>query len=243
MKRLTRAFFARPTLRVLDDVIGKVLVHDSPDGRTAGVIIEAEAYIGEDDPACHAAPGLTRRNAPLYGPPGMAYVYLNYGVHYLVNAVTEDEHSPAAVLIRALAPVEGLELMRKRRDEGVRSTANGSRLDRARRIDDEHLCKGPGNLTRAMGIRPGHNSVDLTTGALRIEDWGLEVGERVYSARIGIRVGTERMWRCHWRGHASVSGSAAANAAAAPLADRAGRRPARPRGRRGRSPSPRRSAR
>ena len=83
------------------------------------MIVEVEAYIGEDDPACHAAPGPTARNAPLYGRPGIAYVYLNYGIHYLVNAVTESEGSPAAVLIRALEPREGVTLMRRRRAAGT----------------------------------------------------------------------------------------------------------------------------
>src|SRR5215831_16022150 len=99
---LPRSFYARPTLTVLEDLIGKVLVHESRGRRTAGAIVEAEAYIGESDPACHAAPGPTRRNAPLYGPPGHAYVYLNYGIHCLVNIVTEAAQSPAAVLIRSL---------------------------------------------------------------------------------------------------------------------------------------------
>src|SRR6187431_3521975 len=117
-RHLPRSFYERPTLQVLEDLIGKVLVHDVRGRRTAGVIVEAEAYIGEDDPACHAAPGRTTRNAPLYGPPGRAYVYLNYGIHYLVNAVTEAEGQPAAVLIRALAPTDGLELMRERRAVG-----------------------------------------------------------------------------------------------------------------------------
>ena len=89
MSRLPRTFYARPTLEVLDDLVGMVLVHNRHGRRTAGLIVEAEAYIGEDDPACHAAAGLTPRNAPLYGPPGHAYVYLNYGLHHLVNAVTE----------------------------------------------------------------------------------------------------------------------------------------------------------
>src|SRR5262245_26831254 len=112
---LQRDFYARPTLEVARDLVGNLFDHRTRDGVTAGRIVEVEAYIGEDAPACHAAPGLTDRNAPLYGPPGVAYVYLNYGLHYLVNAVTEAEGRPAAVLIRALAPVRGLELMRARR--------------------------------------------------------------------------------------------------------------------------------
>ena len=91
--RLSRDFYARPTLDVLADLVGMVLVHETRGVRTAGLIVEAEAYIGENDPACHAAPGPTRRNAPLYGPPGFAYVYLNYGIHALVNAVTERQAS------------------------------------------------------------------------------------------------------------------------------------------------------
>src|ERR1700740_2629608 len=114
-ERLTHAFYERPTLTVASELIGKVLVHETRSGRAAGMIVETEAYIGEDDPACHAAPGPTQRNAPLYGPPGLAYVYLNYGIHYLVHAVPKAEGHPAAVLIRALHPVEGLALMQKRR--------------------------------------------------------------------------------------------------------------------------------
>jgi DNA-3-methyladenine glycosylase len=187
---VTREFYARPTLDVASDLIGKVLVHASRGRGAAGIIVEAEAYIGEDDPACHAAPGPTRRNAPLYGPPGFAYVYLNYGIHYLINAVTEDAGSPAAVLIRALEPVDGLELMRRRRGN----------------VADAALCRGPGNLTVALGITLRDNQRDLTTGPLRIEDRGITPPAVVWSPRIGIRVGVDRPWRCTWAGHPSVSG-------------------------------------
>src|SRR6476619_188004 len=113
--KLPRAFYDRPTLDVARDLLGKVLVHRRRGTITSGVIVEVEAYIGEDDPACHAAPGPTRRNAPLYGPPGFAYVYLNYGIHAMVNVVSESEGSPAAILIRALDPLDGVALMRRRR--------------------------------------------------------------------------------------------------------------------------------
>lgn len=167
-------------------------------GRVAsGAIVEAEAYIGEADPACHAAPGPTTRNAPLYGPPGYAYVYLNYGLHYLVNVVTEADGHPAAVLIRALAPLDGIDLMRRRRRR-LRTAAAS--------IADADLCRGPGNLTVALGISLRQNWCDVTSGPLRIEDRGLVVGAIVHSPRVGIRVGTDRPWRCHVRGHASVSG-------------------------------------
>jgi DNA-3-methyladenine glycosylase len=183
---LPRAFYARPTLEVAPDLIGKVLVHETRAGVTAGAIVEVEAYIGESDPACHAAPGPTVRNAPLYGPPGIAYVYLNYGIHSLVNAVTEPEGSPAAVLIRALEPVDGEALMRRRRARGSRAGAPPATHD---------LCRGPGNLTRAMGISLADNRRDLTAGRLRIEDRGLPSRVIVWSRRIGISVGVEAEWR------------------------------------------------
>jgi len=168
------------------------------------VIVEAEAYIGESDPACHAAPGPTRRNAPLYGPPGHAYVYLNYGIHYLVNAVTEAEGVPAAVLIRALAPIEGVDLMQRRR---ATLRPARSRLGRAARpLAEADLCRGPGNLTVALGIDLRRNCGDLTTGALRVEDHAITPPALVWSPRIGIRVGTNRPWRCCWKGSACVSG-------------------------------------
>jgi len=194
---LPRSFYARPTLDVARDLIGKVLVHDAPAGLASGIILETEAYIGESDPACHAAPGLTTRNAPLYGRPGIAYVYLNYGIHYLVNAVTEPEGSPAAVLIRALEPLEGEEVMRRRRARGTaKRPADFSR---------DELCRGPGNLSRALGISLRHNELDLTRSALRIEDRGLPSLRVAWTHRVGINVGMEHEWRCHAVEHPAVS--------------------------------------
>ena len=194
---LPRAFYARPTLDVAADLIGKVLVHETARGTAAGVIVETEAYIGESDPACHAAPGPTLRNAPLYGAPGFAYVYLNYGIHYLVNAVTEPEGSPAAVLIRALEPFEGEALMRRRRARGT--------TRRPAEFASAELCRGPGNLARALGISLRENRLDLTDSALRIENRGLPAREVVWGPRVGISVGVEHAWRCSAAGSAAVS--------------------------------------
>ena len=195
---LTRGFYERPTLDVARELIGKVLVHETAGGLASGVIVETEAYIGESDPACHAAPGPTTRNAPLYGPPGIAYVYLNYGIHYLVNAVTESEGWPAAVLIRALEPLEGEALMRRRRAAGTGKSAAS--------YQTATLCRGPGNLTRALGITLRQNLRDLTGSALRIEDAGLPPREVAWSPRIGINVGVEQEWRCYDVASAAVSG-------------------------------------
>ncbi len=171
-----------------------MLVHRTRGGVAAGIIVETEAYIGEDDPACHAAPGPTARNAPLYGPPGMAYVYLNYGLHYLVNVVTEAEGCPAAVLLRALEPVEGIRLMRRRRAPD------------ARHIDESDLCRGPGNLTVALGITLADNLLDFTSSRLSIEDGGFRPGTVSRGPRIGIRVAVNRPWRFWINGNVFVSG-------------------------------------
>jgi DNA-3-methyladenine glycosylase len=191
--KLPRDFYDRPTLDVARELLGKVLVHRHRGTITSGAIVEVEAYIGESDPACHAAPGPTRRNAPLYGPPGFAYVYLNYGIHYLVNVVTEAERQPAAVLIRALDPLEGIALMRRRRSRA----SKGRRPLNGRELHVHDLCRGPGNVTMAMGITLAQNQLDLLGSDLFIEDRGGSVGPIVWSERIGIRVGTEHLWRAY----------------------------------------------
>src|SRR5262249_19863567 len=184
--KLSRRFYDRPALDVARDLIGKVLVHERRGVRTSGTIVEVEAYIGESDPACHAAPGPTRRNEPLYGAPGHAYVYLNYGMHYLVNVVTEAQGWPAAILLRALDPIEGIKAMRRRRGGVARAT---------------DLCRGPGNLTMAMGITLAENRADLVGDRMFIDDRSLGIGPVAWGPRVGITVGTERPWRAFLEGH------------------------------------------
>ena len=170
-RALPRSFYDRPTLTVAKELLGKVLVHRTSAGVTAGMIVEAEAYIGEDDPACHAAPGPTARNAPLYGPPGRAYVYLNYGIHYLVNAVTEAEGHPAAVLIRALEPMDGIALMQQRR--GRRRRDGRRRLvPRARAT-----CRA-----RSASRSPTTGSISVSS-RLDDQDRGLDDRRRVAGGR------------------------------------------------------------
>ncbi len=144
--QLTRAFFNRPTLQVARELLGTRLVHIENGQRIAGIITETEAYCGEKDLGCHAKAGRTPRTLPLYGPPGHAYVYFTYGMHWLFNCVTRPEGEPEAVLIRALEPTEGLPIITKRR---VRQP--------------KHLwTNGPAKLAQALGITGSHNTLDLT---------------------------------------------------------------------------------
>jgi DNA-3-methyladenine glycosylase len=200
--KLPRSFYNRPTLDVARELLGKVLVHNRRGVTTSGIIVEVEAYIGESDPACHAAPGPTIRNRPLYGPPGYSYVYLNYGIHRLVNVVTERQGFPAAVLIRALEPLDGVTTMQRRRGrrmKGRRRPAPGS-------LNASELCSGPGNLTMAMGISQTENELDLVGERLFVEDRRAPPARIGWSARVGIRVGTDRLWRAFIEDHPAVSG-------------------------------------
>jgi DNA-3-methyladenine glycosylase len=148
---LDRSFYARPTVEVARDLLGKVLVH----GPTAGRIVETEAYLGEDDLAAHSARGITNRTRVIFGPPGHAYVYFIYGMYECLNLVAEREGVPGCVLIRAVEPVAGLELMWKRRPA-------------AKRVED--LASGPGRLTLAMGITRKQNGADVTAGPLHVRE-------------------------------------------------------------------------
>jgi len=178
LRRLPRAFFARPTLTVARALLGCYLVHESPGGRTVGRIVEAEAYRGPLDPASHAC-RRTPRSEVMWGPPGTAYVYFSYGNHACMNVVTEPEGRAGAVLIRALEPVDGLVLMRRRR------RTHHLRL----------LTSGPGRLTQAMGITLRDNRADLTTGPLYVARSGRRPRAIAATPRIGISVATAVKWR------------------------------------------------
>ena len=172
---LDAGFFSGPVTEVASALVGCVAAH----GETAGVIVETEAY-HDSEPACHAYVGLTSRTRMLFGPPGRAYVYRSYGIHALLNAVAEPEGTGAAVLIRALEPIAGVDVMRRRR--------------RLARIED--LCSGPGKLTQALGVGLELNGSDLAAGPLRFHPPLPEAGVRVVAGRrVGITKATGLRWR------------------------------------------------
>lgn len=196
---LPASFFRRPALELAPDLLGLLLVHENDGALTAGRVVEVEAYCGPDDLAAHSAGGRrTPRNEVMYGPAGRAYVYFVYGMHWCVNVVAAAPGVPEAVLIRAVEPVLGLEHMRARRGAGVRDAALG---------------RGPGNLTRALGIDRALNGADLRRGALRLlrPSAGRGLPDRsdvVRSTRIGVDyAGAWALlpWRFSLRGSASVS--------------------------------------
>ena len=203
---LPASFYSRSTLKVLDDLIGKVLVRKSEDGLTSGVIVEAEAYTGEDDPASYAFSGRTKRSEIMYGPPGRAFVHFTYGMHHMLNLVTEREEFPAAILIRALEPREGISLMKKRRQTE----------------ELFNLCSGPAKICQAFGIDRFHNGVSLFSsrsplfikegekkkeGEKRKEGEIRKEGreELIWTSRIGIGEGKDRLWRAYLKGSPFIS--------------------------------------
>jgi DNA-3-methyladenine glycosylase len=183
---LDAAFFGRPVLEVAVDLLGCTVTH----GDTSGVIVETEAY-HDSEPACHAYAGLTARTRVLFGAPGTAYVYRSYGIHALLNAVCEPEGVGAAVLIRALEPLAGIEHMRARRG-----------LERL-----EDLCSGPGKLTQALDVELHHNGTDLASGPVRIGPAasGWEDVRHIAGPRVGITKAAELPWRFCAVGSRSVS--------------------------------------
>ncbi|OGC82602.1 MAG: 3-methyladenine DNA glycosylase [Candidatus Abawacabacteria bacterium RIFCSPHIGHO2_01_FULL_46_8] len=163
-QRLPRSFFARPTLQVAEELLGKLLVYQAKVGR----INEVEAYIGADDPACHTARGLTPRNQVMFGPAGFSYVYFIYGKYHCLNVVTEQKGFPAAVLIRGVEPLQG--------------------IDRS--------SDGPGKLCLAYGLDKSHNGIDLCRDAdFYLADDGQISTTIKKTPRIGIKLGLDKNWR------------------------------------------------
>ena len=185
-----RSFYARDTVKVAPDLLGKYLVRVCPRGTIVGMIVEVEAYRGSDDPASHAFRGQTPRNTPMFGNPGHAYVYFTYGNHYCLNITTEKAGTPGAVLLRALEPVEGIDTMRQFRPN----------------VSDSELTNGPGKLTKALAIDKSLNEQDMTIrGPLFVTDpekGGFEIWS---STRLGIGEGLDRLWRFYIKGNPYVS--------------------------------------
>ncbi len=188
---LPRSFFDRPTLTVARELLGQLLVRQLEDQLLIGRIVETEAYIGEGDPACHAARGKTPRNAVMYGPPGYAYIYFIYGMYFCLNVVTEAEGFPAAVLIRALEPVAGIPVMQQLRGQ--------QKLTR--------LTSGPGKLCQALQLTREENGLDLCQpGELFIARGEPVPNEQVVvDGRIGIKEGNEHPWRFFIKDNPHVS--------------------------------------
>ena len=187
---LNSSFYARDTVSVAPDLLGKDLVRTMGRGRMVGRIVEVEAYRGADDPASHAFRGLTPRNAPMYGQPGHAYIYFTYGNHYCLNITAERAGTPGAVLLRAVQPIEGVRLMTRFRPN----------------VPDIELTNGPGKLTKALAIDKSLNEQDMTTyGPLFVTDSGQADLEIWCSTRIGIRDGQDKRWRFYTRGNPYVS--------------------------------------
>ncbi len=191
--KLPRSFYARPVLQVARDCIGKILVHRTAEGETAGRIVEAEAYRGPLDRAAHSSRGRTARTAAMFGPPGHAYVYFLYGVCWAFNIVVAGEGEPHAVLIRALEPVRGDSLMAARRRKAAR---------------DRELANGPGKLTQAMAITGADYGRDLCGDSLYLETAAIPAGRISRSPRINVAYAgrwAERPWRFYERGNRYVS--------------------------------------
>ena len=185
--RFQRDFFRRPTLDVARELLGKRLVHIERDGsRTAGLIIETEAYIGSDDLGCHAASGRTTRNESMWGPAGHAYVYFIYGMHWMLNFVTEQDGFPAAVLLRAVKPVEGLDRIRARRSGRPRA----------------EWTNGPAKVCQALGIDGEFDSLDLCSPDSPLfieEDFSIPASSVTTSPRVGL-YSVEEPWKSiPWR--------------------------------------------
>ncbi len=181
MKKLPRKFYLRSTLIVARDLLGKILVRRYRGKLLKGRITETEAYIGKNDPACHACCGMTERNKPMFGEAGHAYIYFTYGMHYCFNIVTEKKGFPAAVLVRSVEPIKGIDIIKRRRGKAK----------------EQNLTDGPAKLCQGFALDKKLNGIDLLGRELWVEDDGFKVKENVIkkSPRIGIKEGLDKKWR------------------------------------------------
>jgi DNA-3-methyladenine glycosylase len=184
---LPRRFYNRSTIEVAKDLLGKVLKH----GDTAGIVVETEAYLGADDLAAHSARGITDRTRVIFGPPGHAYVYLIYGMYECLNLIAEPQGKPGCVLIRAIEPTLGIDVMRERRPAARKP---------------EQLASGPGKLTRALSINRRHNGIDVTRGPITVHKPAAHSEIKIVTtARIGITHCAEWPLRYYIAGNEFVS--------------------------------------
>lgn len=191
-RALSRAFYSRPVLTVAPEILGCVFVHETAQGIIAGRILEVEAYHQDGDPACHAARGRTPRNDVMFGPPGRLYVYFTYGMHYCMNAVCETNGVAGGVLLRAMSPLLGQDIIATNRGEKVKP---------------KDWLRGPARCCQAFGIARNENGTDLCDGgSIRLYEGGLQTGETVAtSPRIGISQGQEHLWRFTIKDHPLLS--------------------------------------
>jgi len=189
LRKIPGSFYARDTRKVARNLLGKILSCKTSEGIAKGRIVETEAYCGDKDPAAHAYRGKTPRSKIMWGRAGVAYVYFVYGMHHMLNVVTEREGTPGSVFIRALKPIEGIRLMKQRR----------------KTQDAKTLTNSPAKLTQALGITMQDNGVDLESGHLWIEEGRKEKFDIVSTGRVGIKAGKKLQLRFYIKGDEHMS--------------------------------------
>jgi DNA-3-methyladenine glycosylase len=220
--RVPQAFYEQPTLELARALIGTTLLRATPEGVSGGVIVETEGYLSAIDPAAHGYLRRTPRTSIMYGPPGYAYIYFSYGMHCMLNISTEPAGVGAAVLIRAIEPTIGLDLIRQRRgrasaqrerDCGHPETASARPQRGGEALPLRDLARGPGRLCAALGLSLAENGIPLTGETLWLDDQPSLAPDATIatSTRIGISVGTDLPWRWYLVGSPYVSGPASLN--------------------------------
>ncbi|MGI6712696.1 MAG: DNA-3-methyladenine glycosylase [Bacillota bacterium] len=190
MRKLGYEFFVQETSYVAKQLLGKIMVYDSPQGKISGIIVEDEAYLGYNDPGSHSSRGKTKRNAVMFGPAGVSYIYQIYGIHFCYNVTTDAKEVPAAVLIRALQPLEGIDIMKKNRGKN----------------NLNELCNGPAKLVQAMGIDVSLNGTSALEGPVNFYESDI-LGDFsiVNTTRVGISQGADSLLRYYIKDNIYIS--------------------------------------